>query len=163
MSPGGPSGATAATPATPVNDRSGWVSLLDEGQASSTVAGRTGPGGPGSPTMSPGSRGIKMPPVPMGSTGRTGFPGSSPGLVRTPGTMPPTGLPSPEVAKPGSGQHLRTEFIVLFFWEEKAPSDQYLNKPTTSAIPPVQPTLGPSLPPPKPPASDDDTVLKRGG
>jgi hypothetical protein len=59
----------------------------------------------------------------------------------------------------------RTDFIVVFFWREYAPSDQYLKTEEPPAIPPVRSTLGP-MPKPGPslpdPSSDSAGNMRKG-
>jgi hypothetical protein len=60
----------------------------------------------------PGAPGINRP---GSGSGFPGIPGPG-GSGNVPGTAPKTGAPA--------GSHTRTEFIILFIWQEPTPSDK---------------------------------------
>jgi len=97
MAPGmaGTGGATE----TPKPTRDSWFPVGTQGAA--------GPGGMSGPGMSPGSGG--------GPRSR----GTTSPSTGGPGTMGPGGKPLPASA----GLHTRTEFVILFIWQEPTPSD----------------------------------------
>jgi hypothetical protein len=79
------------------------------GQSSASRSG----GGPKFSAMTPGAP----------SSGSGSSPSRSPITTPTPGSM---GSGGPATMQGGSSRGGRTDFIVLFFWREPAPSDQYL-------------------------------------
>jgi type IV pilus assembly protein PilM len=122
----GSGGAPGAAPAAPVGGRPGspvvgagggsggasstWTSLLGStGAATGQTSGASG--------NDAGSSGIGRGPAsrrrgPVGLEAPTGFSGSSSG-----------GASAPAAITLGEGQHTRTDFVILFLWQEPTPSD----------------------------------------
>jgi type IV pilus assembly protein PilM len=113
---GGMSGATGAS-----RGRSGWKPLLgaSSGQGGSPLGAMGSAPGVAPPAVVPGIPGAGPAP---------GYPGSRPS----------------DGSKPATPQAGRTDFIVLFFWKENTPSDQYL--PTPSADTTSQPPMPGPMP-----------------
>ncbi len=124
-----PAGGGAATSAI----RSGWASLLGgAGSGGGGMAGGMSPGGMGGPSMGMGGPSMGMggapaslPPPGVGGKGMMGGGDGGPGGMMT----PPGGAAAGKPAQPGN----RTDFIVVFFWREPTPSDQYLPSPIEDA------------------------------
>jgi type IV pilus assembly protein PilM len=100
---GGPN-AGGAQGGAPVANRSGWRSLLSIGGPQGGGAA----GGAGTPSGGKGPMNVGAPPSPGGNT-----------------SAPAT----PEAAKPGAPV-VRTDFVLVFFWKERAPSDAYFPPPS---------------------------------
>jgi hypothetical protein len=75
--------------------------------------------------------------VPLSGAGGTG-PGGPGGPPFGPGPMNPAGGP---MAGAGTSSHTRTEFIILFFWKEKTPSDSLRGQPEEGTAPSGSPTI----------------------
>lgn len=96
-----------------------------------------GPGSPGTPGMPQGSQGGGASGAGLNSWSPVGKSGSSGSSPRTPGAMPPSS-PYPGGKPPGgesggtsSGTATgpkRTEFVLIFLWDEWTPSDKFISK-----------------------------------
>jgi hypothetical protein len=92
--------------------------------------------------------------MPLGSAGSTqgtagdnrGFRGAKGGTLGPPGPRPDQG-DKKETPTPGSkAQHTRTEFILLFIWQEETPSDKLRGMTDTGNPPGGSPAPGPGAP-----------------
>jgi type IV pilus assembly protein PilM len=121
---GGAMGAAGGDAGTAVSSgRSSWKPLLG-GAGAGGLGGGAGMMGP---TIRPGGgTGMMGPTLPPGGGSGMMGPTLPPGGAG--GMKPPVG--GGDTFKPSpAGQVARTEFIVLFVWNENAPSDQYLPPP----------------------------------
>jgi hypothetical protein len=134
-------------------------------------AGGTGAGGAGGPMMT-GGPGAGNTPATSSTVSRDGWrPLSS--FMATGGGNNPSGIgfnPSQEPVKPkapSGAAHTRTEFVVVFFWQEPAPSDKLREpppppKPAATPTTPTTPTT-PSTTPSTQPSGGDERPLTAGG
>ncbi|HEX4590136.1 MAG TPA: type IV pilus assembly protein PilM [Gemmataceae bacterium] len=100
----GPGGAQGA----PVPGGDGWEPLTGSGGSNpSTSSGHMGRGGKGDMNV---ARSV------VGGRGEGG-----------PGAPPPRPAPGSSGGTPAKAAHPRTEFVVMFFWQEPTPSDQLMN------------------------------------
>jgi type IV pilus assembly protein PilM len=108
---------TAAAPAAGGGGGGGWTPLL--GTSGAALVSGGGGGGGGGGEVAPAARSLIRRRMGAGDPDAGGGSGGGGGMP--PPSVATTAAPTTALA---AGQHDRTDFIVLFFWQEPTPSDQ---------------------------------------